>query len=149
MFHSLIVDDTPEKMENIRQAVEDASLNAPIECMESAEQALQHITAQGREVVAALFDYTFTRESINGIALIRVLREVNKLCYIALVTSHPQKSGEFRSRHAEATIAGADETYSTNIRPYDAFDWLYLSLKEKKEELLRKFGLQEGSLDHS
>jgi CheY-like chemotaxis protein len=148
MFHTLVVDDTREKRGQLEEVLVDA-LGLPVTSHRSAVEGLAHIREQAAEVVAALIDYSFPAEELKGTELIRALRSLNARCYIALVTSHPQKSSEFTVRKGEAAIAGATETYSTNMLPYNAYDWIYLELQERKQKLLTLFGLGTGSPDHS
>ncbi|MDD4628012.1 MAG: response regulator [Candidatus Peribacteraceae bacterium] len=144
-YHTLVVDDTREKREELA-GILDESIGLPVAAFGSSAEGLAHIRSEAQHIIAALIDYSFPAEQTKGIELIRALRELNRDCFIALVTSHPQRSPEYSTRRAEAAIAGANTAYSTNMTyPRNGFDLLWMELEEKKSKLLETFGLQKGS----
>ena len=144
MFHSLVVDDSKEKRMKVVEAVKDASLGVPVIDLAHAHEAIRYIAEHAREIIVAIFDHTFSGELITGLDLIEALRTLNADALIYLVTSHPLKSEEYRRRESEAMKRGATGVFSTNMRPYDGFDWLYMELRDKLPELVEKFGLGKG-----
>jgi len=149
MFHALVVDDFAEKRAQVIEVVEQAKLGIPVIDIEHAHEALLHISAHAHEIVLAIFDHTFVGEHITGLDLIETLRTLNADAFIYLFTSHPQKSDEYRSRETKALARKATGAFSTNMQPYNGYDWLYMELEENRTKLLEKFGLQQGSLDRS
>ena len=149
MFHVLIADDIAEKRDRLAEAVSDVGFGVPTVCLRHAHEALAHIQANYRAIILAIFDHTFGGEPITGIDLTIALRPLNPDSNIYLVTSHPRSTEEYLRREREAQKHGATGSFSTNMRPYDGYDWLYMELCEKKTDLLRKFGLLQGSPKHS
>jgi len=142
MYHILLAEDTPDKRAFLSEAIDDANTGAPIICKDHASEALAHIQVHAREIVAAFIDYTFQWEELVGTDLIKALRELNRECLILLVTSHPRASEEFTRRKELALANGANDALSTNMLPYNAGDWIYMMLMEKRAEWKAAYGLE-------
>jgi len=141
MFHALVVDDFAQKREQVIEVVEQAHLGVPVVGLEHAHEALPYISEHAREIILAIFDHTFVGENRTGLDLIEALRALNSDAFIYLFTSHPQKSDEYRSRETKALARKATGVFSTNMKPYNGYDWLYMELEENRTKLLAKFGL--------
>ncbi|MHA1727331.1 MAG: response regulator [Promethearchaeota archaeon] len=134
IFNILVIDDNPDHVELIKEFSDDMETEygtLKIRSFTDEEKGIEYFKKNSDKIDTILLDYTLPR--INGIKVLRILREIDQNTIIIGLTGHSDNAlldnGETIAE--QFTKAGANGYISKSVENYQRLDEIIKKYKKK------------------